>query len=122
MKKNIKRIFVAFSILFVIFIVTILYFLFIFEMFPVHKEELAKIEIPSKNYSLIAYYIDSGASSNYFIQIQKVYESGNFEILKNIEGYRYLKDFKLLQDNNIQIVLEHDIRFNTTYDTVIIGY
>lgn len=121
MKKYKKTLLIIFSSLLIIFLVVIIYFVFFFEMFPVHKEELAKIVIPNKNYSIVAYYVDSGASSNWTVQINKVYDSGKFDILKNIEGYKEVKDLQLLCNNKIKVIVGTKSKFSTKCDTIIIN-
>lgn len=97
-----------------------LYMLFIFEMFPVNKEHLITLAIPERNYKISAFYVDAGAASGNTIQLQKIYDSGKFEIVKNISGYTDVKTIERVSEKTLKVVLGFKAESSTRRDTVLV--
>ena len=77
----------------------IIYFIFTF----VHKEKLVEINLPKNDYKIEIYYIDTGALGPSVIQIRKVYNIFDSEIVRNIEGPKTIESLRFLH-SAIEIV------------------
>jgi hypothetical protein len=99
-----------------------LYMIFIFEMFPVHRALLLTVAIPDRNYEISAYYVDSGATSRGVLQLQKVYASGESEVIKNVPGHidMYVKAMEILPEGKLRVVVGSKGQFTTEQDTVFV--
>ena len=119
MKKLIKIFTITSIIILELLLVIFIYYIFTF----VHKEKLAKIKIPHKNYTIEIYYVDSGALSDNVIQVKKVHSIFNSEIIKNITGFKTLKSWKILNSKTLELIVGFPkSMYSTRQDTVLVKF
>jgi len=120
MKKWQKTSLFSFIGIVVLILGGVIYMLFFFELFPLHKQLLMTTFVPAMNYNINAYYVDSGATSNGAIQLYKVSTSGKSELIKNIPTYQDVKEMKILSDSKLRVVVGFKGNFSTKQDTIFI--
>jgi Family of unknown function (DUF5412) len=97
------------------------YMIFIFAMFPIHKELLLTIDVPKQNYKIAAYYVNGGATTGNLIRIVKKYDFLGYEkTLKNIERYVDVKEMKLISENELKVIVGFKSKFSKKVDTVFV--
>ena len=92
----------------ILFAIAIVIFLFVttFDLLPVEKKELSKINLPGKDYWIKIYYSSGNATVQNGIVVLKI-EDGNGSFITKFDRYDSIVNYELAGDSLLTLVLSY---------------
>ena len=87
-------------------------FLALFQNQKTIEKQLEIVEFPDRDYSLQVFYNEGGTLIPGGIQVRKVFNSGQFEVVESFLGYKYFYGLNVDVENRIEIVLSRRPKSN----------
>jgi hypothetical protein len=115
-----KKVFISIVGIVLFIIVFVIYKVLTFSLFDDEVKEVAKINVPNKNFRIGIFYLPSNATSQDYIQVRKI-GNGVENVIESFERYDFIVETELKGDSLLSLILKDTSRNVIEQDTFLIN-